>query len=99
MSPEDVASDFYNTIAPYMPLGSLVYEDANTKVYLLVIDGVSPPGFTLGDTGSDSTEVEVNLCLSPAGVSTTSFNTSTGASDSIDIRWNSILQLSGAVLV
>ena len=84
MSPESVASDFYNTIAPYMLLGTLVYEDANTKVYQLVIDSVSHPIFTLGNTGNDSTEVEVYLCLSPEGVSTTSFNTSTGASDSID---------------
>ena len=32
MSPESVASDFYNTIAPYMLLGTLVYEDANTSL-------------------------------------------------------------------
>lgn len=82
MSPESVASDFYNTIAPYMVLGT-VTEDSNMTVYRLTIDGVPQTSFTLGNTGNNATEVEVYLCISTAGVSTTSFNTSTGNS-SID---------------
>ena len=82
MSPESVASDFYNTIAPYMVLGT-VTEDSNMTVYRLTIDGVPQTSFTLGNTGNNATEVEVYLCISTAGVSTTSFNTSTDNS-SID---------------
>ncbi len=82
MSPESVASDFYNTIAPYMVLGT-VTEDSNMTVYRFTIDGVPQTSFTLGNTGNNATEVEVYLCISTAGVSTTSFNTSTGNS-SID---------------
>ena len=84
LSPESVASDFYNSMAPYMLL-STVTEDANANmtVYRLVVDGVPQASFTLGNTGNDSTEVEVYLCISTEGVSTTSFNTSTDNS-SID---------------
>ena len=84
MPPENVASDFYNTIAPYMPLSTVTEDaDANMTVYRLTIDGVPQASFILGNGGDSSTEVEVYLCISTAGASTTSFNTSTGNS-SID---------------
>ena len=84
MPPEKVASDFYNTIAPYMPLSTVTEDaDANMTVYRLTIDGVPQASFILGNGGDSSTEVEVYLCISTAGASTTSFNTSTGNS-SID---------------
>ena len=85
MPPESVASDFYNTIAPYMPLSTVTeVADANMTVYHFTIDGVPHASFTLGDRGTASTELEVYLCVSNDGVSTTSFSTSTGGSDSID---------------
>jgi len=84
MSPESVAGDFFNSIAPYMSVCE-VQSSPDATVYCLAIDSVPHDTFELSNVaGTASASVGVLLVVSSEGIVGTSFNTSTGESDSLD---------------
>jgi len=84
MSPESVAGDFFNSIAPYMSVCE-VQSSPDATVYCLAIDSVPHDTFELSNVaGTASASVGVLLVVSSEGIVATSFNTSTGESDSLD---------------
>lgn len=84
MSPESVAGDFFNSIAPYMSVCE-VQSSPDATVYCLAIDSVPHDTFELSNVaGTTSASVGVLLVVSSEGIVATSFNTSTGENDSLD---------------